>query len=270
MQTILVTGGTGNLGHLIVPRLLNAGCKVRVLSRRSREAQEGIQFVTGDLATGKGIDAAAEGAEIILHCAGSNQGDEDKAANLVRAASRAGACHLVYISVVGADRVPVVSGIDRAMFGYYASKLAGERLVAESGLPWTTLRATQFHDLMLMMAQQMVKLPVIVVPAGFQWQPVDAGEVAARLAELALGAPAGLAPDIAGPKIYSTAELLRGYMRVSGKHRPIISLGLPGKAARALRAGANLSPERAVGKRTWEAFLAERVSLPELVKRQPA
>jgi uncharacterized protein YbjT (DUF2867 family) len=52
---------------------------------------------------------------------------------------------LVAISVVGADRIPVVSGIDRAMFGYFAAKLAAERVVADSGLPWTTLRATQFH-----------------------------------------------------------------------------------------------------------------------------
>src|SRR5438552_4583296 len=102
MQHILVTGGTGTLGRLVVARLRDAGCKVRVLSRRSGkagEAGEGIEFVTGDLATGEGIEAAVEGAEIIVHLAGSSKGDEDKALNLVRAASRAGtrARHLVYI-----------------------------------------------------------------------------------------------------------------------------------------------------------------------------
>src|SRR5258707_7783670 len=85
MQHILVTGGTGTLGRLVVPRLRDAGCKVRVLSRRSREAEEGIEFVTGDLATGEGIEAAVEGAEIIVHCAGSSKGDEEKTLNLVRA-----------------------------------------------------------------------------------------------------------------------------------------------------------------------------------------
>ncbi len=172
---ILVTGGTGTLGRPVVRRLHDAGRAVRVLSRRSREAGEGIEYVAGDLATGEGIEAAVDGAEIIVHCAGSNKGDEDKARNLVRAAARAGTRHLVYISVVGADRVPVVSGADRAMFGYFASKLAAERVVAGSGLPWTTLRATQFHDLILIVAQQMAKLPVIPVPAGFRFQPVDAG-----------------------------------------------------------------------------------------------
>src|SRR5215216_5204126 len=229
---ILVTGGTGTLGRLVVPRLRDAGCKLRVLSRRSREAGEGIEFMTGDLATGEGIEAAVDGVEIIVHCAGSSKGDEDKALNLVRAASRAGARHLVYISVVGAERIPVVSGVDRAMFGYFASKLAAERVVADSGLPWTTLRATQFHDLLLTTVRQMARLPMIPVPAGFRFQPVDAGEVAARLAELALGAPAGLVPDLGGPRVYELAELVRGYLRATGKRRPILPVPLPARAAR--------------------------------------
>jgi uncharacterized protein YbjT (DUF2867 family) len=256
---ILVTGGTGTLGRLVVPRLRDAGCDVRVLSRRGREAGDGVEFVTGDLATGEGIEAAVEGAEIIVQCAGSSKGDEDKALHLVRAASLAGAGHLVYISVVGADRIPVVSRVDRAMFVYFASKLAAERVVADSGLPWTTLRATQFHDLILMVAQQMARLPVIPLPAGFRFQPVDAGEVATRLVELALGTPAGLVPDMGGPKVYGMAELLRDYLRATHRRRPIIPVWLPGKAARALRAGANLAPGRPMGRRTWEEFLAERV-----------
>jgi uncharacterized protein YbjT (DUF2867 family) len=132
-------------------------------------------------------------------------------------------------------------------------------VVADSGLPWTTLRATQFHDLMLMVARQLAKLPVIPVPAGFRFQPVDAGEVAARLVELSLGKPSGLVPDIAGPRVYGVAELLRGYLRVSHRHRLILPVRLPGKAARAIRAGANLAPERAAGHRTWEDFLIERL-----------
>jgi len=259
---ILVTGGTGTLGRLVVPRLRDAGCDVRVLSRRSREGGEGIEFVAGDLATGEGIEAAVQGTEIIVHCAGTAKGDEDKTRNLVRAASRAGARHLVYISVVGADRIPVVSGIDRAMFGYFGSKRAAEELIADSGLPWTTLRATQFHDAILLTVQQLARLPVMPVPAGFRFQPVDPGEVADRLVELALGTPAGLVPDLAGPRVYQMAALVGGYLRARGTYRPIVPVWVPGRAARALRAGANLAPDRAVGRRTWEDFLAARVSSP--------
>ena len=260
---ILVTGGTGTLGRLVVRRLREAGCEVRVLSRSSRETEDGIEYVTGDMATGKGIEAAVDGVGTIMHLAGSAKGDEDKARNLVRAPSRGvpGAQHLVYISVVGAERIPVASGVDRAMFGYFASKRAAERIVEDSGLPWTILRATQFHDLLLTVAQMLAKLPVVPLPAGFRVQPVEADEVAARLAELSLGGPAGLVPNMGGPRVYDAEELLRIYLRASKRRRrPIVPLWLPGKAASAFRNGANLAPERAVGHRSWEEFLADRVS----------
>jgi hypothetical protein len=126
------------------------------------------------------------------------------------------------------------------MFGYFGAKLRAEQIVADSGLPWTTLRATQFHELTLTTVRQMAKLPVIPVPFGFRFQPVDAGEVAARLVELAVGTPAGLVPDMGGPRVYAMADLVRGYLRASGKRRPILLVRVPGKAARALREGANL------------------------------
>jgi uncharacterized protein YbjT (DUF2867 family) len=217
---ILVTGGTGTLGKLVVPRLREAGAKVRVLSRQApREAGGDVEFVRGDLDTGAGIEAA----------------------------------------VAGADRVPQAGRLDRAMFGYFGSKLAAEQVIAGSGLPWSTLRATQFHDLWLTVARALARLPVIPVASGTRFQPVDTAEVAARLAELALGSPAWLAPDIAGPRIYPMADLVRGYLRAAGKRRPLLPMRLPGQAAAAVRAGANLSPERAVGHVTWEQFLAARV-----------
>src|ERR671916_150321 len=265
---IMVTGGTGTLGRLLVGRLRDAGSDVRVLSRRSREAEDGIEFVTGDLATGAGIEPAVDGVETIVHLAGSAKGDEDKTRNLVRAAlSQTRLPHLVYISVVGAERIPIASRVDRAMFGYFASKWAAEKVVKDSGLPWTTLRATQFHEGMLAVARQMVRLPMLPVPVGFCFQPVEADEVASRLVELTLGEPSGLVPEMGGPRIYGAAELLRGYLRATQRRRLIVPLWLPGKAARAFRAGANLAPEQAVGHRTWEEFLAENLSQRRPVAR---
>jgi uncharacterized protein YbjT (DUF2867 family) len=259
---VLVTGGTGTLGRLVVLKLQEAGCDVRVLSRQSRERGGDIEFVTGDLASGAGVQAAVEGAEIIIHCAGTKKGDEDKASRLVEAASRAVTRHLVYISVVGADRIPISSGIDRAMFGYFESKLAAEWVVADSGMPWTTLRSTQLYESMLLLVQQMASLPVVPVPAGWKFQPIDAGEVADRLVGLALDTPSGLVPDIGGPRVYEMTELVGSYLHARDKHRLIIPVWTPGKAARAFRSGANLAPSRAVGRRTWEDFLAARVLSP--------
>ena len=248
ITTALVTGGTGTLGRLVVPRLRAAGYRVRVLSRHAREAGNGIEHVVGDLASGDGIEAAVAGTEVIVHCAGTNKGDETKAQHLVQAASRGGCRHLVFISVVGADRVTVVSGVDRAAFGYFASKLAAERVISESAVAWTTLRATQFHDLALWTAAQMAKLPVIPVPAGFRFQPIDSVEVAERLVGLALGPPAGLVEDMAGPHVYPMAELVRSYLRARHMRRPLVSLWMPGKAAASIRApAAALIRARAVG-----------------------
>jgi uncharacterized protein YbjT (DUF2867 family) len=111
------------------------------------------------------------------------------------------------------------------------------------------------------MARKMAKLPVVPIPGGLRFQPVDARDVAARLGDLALGAPAGLVGDLAGPAVYPMADLMRGYLRVAGKRRPLLPVRMPGKAGRAYRAGDNLTLTGAsTGTRTWEAFLAERVA----------
>jgi uncharacterized protein YbjT (DUF2867 family) len=255
--SILVTGGTGTLGRPVVQRLRDASAKVTVLSRHARETAEGVRYMAGDLSTGEGIEGAVRGAEVIVHCAGSSKGDEQKTRTLVGAAKDGR--HIVLISVVGADRIPQVSAIDRAFFGYFGMKLATERVVEQSGIGWTTLRATQFYDLILMVARAMAKLPVIPAPTGTRFQPVDATEVAERMAELALGKPSGLVPDLAGPKIYTVAELIKSYLSAAGKWRRLVPVHIPGQAANALRTGANLAPDRAVGKRTWEEFLADRI-----------
>jgi uncharacterized protein YbjT (DUF2867 family) len=249
---ILVTGGTGTLGRQVVACLRDAGAKVRVLSRRSHPPGDGVEFVTGDLLTGEGLGPAVEGAGVIVHCASGNKGDAVATRNLVRAASSLPeAPHLVYISIVGADLVS---------FGYVRAKVECERAVSGSGLPWTTLRATQFYDLILKGAPTLAKLPVVPVPARFVIQPVDSGDVAARLAGLALGAPAGRVRDMGGPQVLSFADLLRAYLRVSRRRRPVVSVWMPG--IRAVRAGALLvPPEEAAapgytaGQRTWEEFL---------------
>jgi uncharacterized protein YbjT (DUF2867 family) len=264
---IVVTGGTGGLGHRVVARLRDKGRNVRVLSRYPGESQEGLEYMAGDLVKNQGVEEAISGAEIVVHCAGVGKIKEDaaQAQNLVLAAKRGAVRHLVGISVVGAERVPVRSAVDRSMFAYFASQRAKELVIEQSGLPWTNLRATQFYDgFILVMVRAMSKMPIVPLPAGTRFQPVDADEVADALVELALDAPAGQAPDIAGPKIYDSESLLRSYLVAIGKNRPILKIKMPGAAAAAIRDGANLAPDRAVGRRTWEEFLATSVLKPSV------
>ncbi|WP_431676635.1 SDR family oxidoreductase [Kitasatospora sp. KL5] len=245
MTTILVTGGTGTLGRPLTERLRADGHAVRVLSRHTRP-------YAVDLREGTGLAAALAGVDTVVHCASSPRGgDEQAARHLIEAARAAGVQHLVYISIVGVDRVPLA---------YYRTKLAVERLVEESGIGWTVLRTTQFHDLVLQLLQNSAKLPVMLLPAGVADQPVEVAEVADLLAALAAGAPAGRVPDMGGPEVRTFPDLARAYLRASGRRRPLLNVRLAGSAYTGFRAGGHLTPERAVGKGTFEQFLAERLA----------
>ncbi|PXX64319.1 uncharacterized protein YbjT (DUF2867 family) [Nocardia tenerifensis] len=248
--TILVTGGTGTLGSHVVPLLLDAEAKVRLLSRKAHEPAAGIEYVTGDLLKNEGVAAAIDGAETVLHLAGDAKNDDVATGHLVDAAARAGVRHLVYISVTAADVVPL---------GYFRAKANSERIVAESGVPFTTLRAAQFHDLVLTAVRTLTKLPVVPTPRGVRLQPVDSRDVAAELVELALDGPAGLVPDLVGPKVYELAELVRGYLHAAEKRRPLLPVRMPGKAGKVYRAGANMTFDGKFGRRTWEEFLVEQL-----------
>jgi len=246
--TMLVTGGTGTLGRQVVPLVQAAGWKVRVLSRHAQDRGDGVEYVAADLLQGEGIDAAVDGVEVVMHLAGGPKGDDIGTRNLVQAAERAGVKHLVHISVTAVDQLPLT---------YFKSKLGAEQAVRESSVPWTVLRAAQFHDFALKSVQVMAKLPVLPVPGGLRFQPVDARDVAERLVELALGEPAGLVPDLVGPKVYTLGELARDYLKATGKRRLSLPVRVPGKAGKVYRAGGNLTLSGAdVGTRTWEDFLA--------------
>jgi len=139
MTTVLVTGGAGVLGRPVVARLRERGADVRVLSRRAGGEPGRVQ---GDLETGTGLVEAVAGVDVIVHCASAGdwlrpQRDVVQTRNLLAAVGPARP-HIVYVSIVGVDRI---------RFGYYRAKLECERMIAASGLPWTVLRATQFHEL---------------------------------------------------------------------------------------------------------------------------
>ncbi|EFL14008.1 SDR family oxidoreductase [Streptomyces sp. C] len=244
MSTILVTGGTGNLGALVVARLRDRGHEVRTLSRSSAEYPV-------DLRDGSGLDAAMAGAEVVVHCASSPRGGDDAAAgHLIGAARRAGTVtNVVYISIVGVDVVP---------FGYYRTKLRVERMLEESGLGVTVLRTTQFHDLVAQVTAAAAKLPLVPLPKGVRVQPIAVEEVADRLAELAVPAPAGRVADMGGPEVRTLQEWARAYLAATGSRRRVVTLPLAGKAYAGFRRGGNLAPAQAVGRTTFGEFLERR------------
>jgi uncharacterized protein YbjT (DUF2867 family) len=245
MNEVLVTGATGTVGVVLVDRLRASGIPVRALSRTTEPG-----LVTGDLASGVGIDRALEGVGTVVHLATTYRDDSGLARTLVRAAAAAGHPHVVLLSIVGIDRIPLP---------YYRGKLAAESVVAESGLPHTILRSTQFHTLVERILSAQRWSPVLLTPA-FRLQPIDAGDVATRLAELALSDPAGRVADIGGPEVRDLRSFAEVYQTAAGSRRPISAMRLPGATFRAFRAGANLVPGPPFGTVTFEQHLTGSVA----------
>jgi uncharacterized protein YbjT (DUF2867 family)/predicted enzyme related to lactoylglutathione lyase len=244
--TVLVAGATGTLGRAVAARLGGP----QLLSRRP-----GPGGVAADLVTGKGVDAALSGVGTVINCVTTRGRDAQAAATLLDAAERAGVRHLVHVSIVGIDRVPL---------GYYQEKLAVEALVAASRVPTTTVRATQFHELVDALLTKAARARVLPVPAGTSLQPVAAGDLAAHLVALADGEPAGRVPDFGGPQVLSAAELARAWRAARRLRVPVVPVRFPGRIAAAVRAGGLLCPDRAVGTTTFGEHVTRRPDASDL------
>jgi uncharacterized protein YbjT (DUF2867 family) len=244
---ILVTGGTGTLGRVVVERLQGRGHVPRVLSRSA-----GPGRLAGDLETGAGVSDAVRGVDAVVHAASRPGHDVAQATTLLAALHEEGVRtgrtpHLVFVSIVGVDRVPL---------RYYRDKVEVERLISASGVPWTVQRATQFHDLLATLLGVLGRSPVLPVLAGASFQPVDVRDVADRLADLVAGPPAGRVPDLGGPQVRPMADLARAWLGATGRRRLVLPVRLPGGLARAVRGGGLLAPHGADGRITFEDYLA--------------
>ena len=242
---VTVLGGKGLLGRHLVPMLAERGHDVKVTSRNP----EGELEARADFVSGEGIRAAIDAAEAIVHLVSDARKpaktDIEGTKRLLRAMQGQ---HLVYISIVGVDRHP---------FAYYRAKFEVERMIGDSGVAHTILRATQFHDFVAYFLGAACRPPLALIPKRFVFQPIDTAEVASELTNLVEQKSPGLQPDMAGPVVHDAEYLARSLMSAKGRERPILNLPVPGRAARAFRDGAHTNPDRAVGKRTWEDYLEQ-------------
>lgn len=251
MAAIVVTGGTGTLGRVLVPKLLDQGHEVAVLTRRAEPRLPDRAIARhGDVRTGEGVDAAIDGADVVIHAASSPRRHaretEEAGARTVSAAARRAGAHLLYMSIVG---------VDRHRFPYYRAKWAAERIVADSGADWTVLRATQFHDLI----DQMLRGGMFIRTRHMRFQPVDVGEVASRLVEMTARPAQGLAPDFGGPEVRGIGELAEVRRTITGRRTRLVLVPAVGGALADYDAGRHLAPDHRCGVRTWREWLAARV-----------
>ena len=253
---ILVTGATGHLGRDFVRAAAARGHALRLLSRRPAPADSPLPWVTGDLNTGAGLSAAVEGVQAVVHAASdphnAASADVEGTHRLARAARNVGVAHFVLVSIVGIDRIPL---------GYYRHKLAAERRLADSGVPYSILRASQFHYFVDLQLRQLARIPLLLpIPAGFRLQSIGTADVAAELWKVVTGYPVGLLPDLAGPEPMTLTEAARTWVAVRGLRKRIVPLPVPGALAAGFRAGRNTAPDRPQGQETWRAWLEREVS----------
>lgn len=223
---IAVAGGTGVVGRHVVEVARRRGHEALVLAR-----SEGVDLTTGDALADRltGVEAVIDATSIRTQKRARAEGFfGDVTRNLLAAERAASVGHHIALSIVGVDRVPL---------GYYQGKLLQERLIVEDGVPWSILRATQFHEF----AEQVLHFarigPFSLVPR-MTSQPIAAVEVADALVDLAESGPAGRAPDLAGPEVHQMVDLSRWVSRARGLRRRVVSVWVPWTAGKGLRSGA--------------------------------
>ncbi len=227
---------------------------VRAMSRRAHAAATGAEWVVADLTTGDGLEAATNGVDAIVHAASdprrdAGRGDVAGTDRLLAAARTSGVRHIVFVSIVGIDRVP---------YPYYRHKLMTEDAVRSGTIPWTILRGTQFHDFMDAMFWRFTRFPVGVVPASWLGQPVHVDELADALWECVAAGPSRRAPDVAGPEVLRYGDMMRTWLRAQRRRMLVLNLPVPGRMAAAFRSGGATAPEHAVGRLRWSEWVNAR------------
>ncbi|WP_350347696.1 NAD(P)H-binding protein [Agromyces sp. G08B096] len=211
---IAVIGGTGLIGTRLVARLQSEGHDVVAASRAT-----GV-----DSYTGEGLDEALAGADALVDVSNSGYLDERGAneffyastLNLLTYGAAAGVRHHVALSVVGTDRLARSEG------GYFAAKAAQEKLIRESGRPYTIVHATQFFEFIQAIADSASVRYVVRLSNAF-FQPMAADDVAAAVAGTAVAPPANDVVEFAGPERFRLAELVQRGLRIRQDPREVVA-----------------------------------------------
>ena len=256
-MNILVTGGTGTLGRQVVKLLRQSGHRARILSRHSRGHVDAVQ---GDIRTGEGVARALAGMEVVVNAAPATREpwrgrstDVGGTRRLLELARSADISHIVFVSIVGIDGVG---------YPYYRTKVAAERVIKEGGVPWSILRATQFHEFMEILLRGFSRVPgITAIPLRWQFQPVDSSEVARRVVDVARGEPAGMLADFGGPEVRTFESIAQSWLAARNEKRRLVNMPVPFQFGRQVAEGKLTCPDHKVGLITFDQYLAERYSL---------
>jgi uncharacterized protein YbjT (DUF2867 family) len=248
---ILVTGATGQLGSALLRQLKDSDYEVKLTSRRKPENIGDINWVYSDLLSGEGLEEAIKDIDVVIHAATSPMKNSeiidvtgfgkflDKLENIK---------HFIYPSIVGIEDIPMK---------YYKHKLEAEALLKNSAVPYSIVRATQFHSFVesLLLSKPLVNR--YIIPGNMKFQSVDVDEFANHLTSLIDLEPQGKIDDFGGPQIMTLREMAEQKIKINNEKNKVFSFSLPGKLYGAFLEGKNTNTDQR-GKITFEDYLIRK------------
>ncbi|GLY13481.1 SDR family oxidoreductase [Kineosporia rhizophila] len=242
---IAVAGGTGTVGRHVADAVTERGHELVLLTRSA-----GVDLVSGEGLDLTGVDVVVDVTSKMTQKAAEAQAFFGAVTrNLLAAEQVAGVRHHLVLSIVGIDTSPSA---------YYTGKLLQEKLVQAGEVPWTILRATQFHEFATQILGVIGVGPLHLIPV-MRNEPVAAREVAGHLLDLALKPAAGRVPDLGGPQEEKMVDMVRAYLKHTGRTGFVLPVPVPGASGKAMRNGTLVTGPGAVhGRQTYAQWLAEQ------------
>ncbi|MCM4151122.1 hypothetical protein DHD05_05910 [Arenibacter sp. N53] len=258
MNRVLVTGGTGNLGRVIIQALVRHGYHPTILSNKTNYIPPtGHTILFGDLTEKQSLPDI--NTDVIIHCA-SNPMDSENVdvkgtEHLIGAIHKDSLRHMIYISIVG---------VDKSSFSYYTHKRKAENIIENSKIPYTILRLTQFHDFVF--HQMIYNLQYegsleFKIPKGLEFQSIDHKDAAKFIMELVEKGPLNSTVTLGGPEILSLKVMTEIYLKQIKKDYKVIELSgnmEDNELHGIFRSGINLCPEHRYGSIRWTDFIANK------------
>ncbi len=249
---ILVSGASGNLGKCLTTILDREGLHYHITTRKKVQSGEKVLYL--DLQTGEGIDNGCVGKKIIFHLAsGTKKADRStdvlSVQKLIGASLKNKVSHFIFISIVGIEKVPIK---------YYKFKVEAENIIKSSGVPYTILRATQFHEFIDNMISTFLKYKIGPLQMNGKNQPIETSVVAEKMFDIYKNGPINNTLEIGGPQVLDFRHLSTSWQKYTHKKKMIIPIPTVGKALSAIRTGALTCSVMNHDSCSWEDYLKQK------------
>ncbi|WP_335966698.1 NAD(P)H-binding protein [Galbibacter sp. PAP.153] len=253
---ILLTGGTGQLGRMLLKQIDYEDFHIDILTRNKIiDTIKNVGHLNADLTKVETLSPLRLGYDIIIHCASDPKNSESidiqGTQNLLKSIKGDRTKNFIYISIVG---------VDKSTFPYYRNKLKTEKLIVNSGIPYTILRITQFHDFIYdrILSTTRSEDELTTAPDGLKFQSIDLIDVCGEILGLLKIKATNSTIQIGGPEILKISDITKNYQEVIRPEKKISLIPPHNDFQKLFTTGINLCPNHKTGKITWRDFLIKK------------